>query len=176
MSPSGTPTTAFAPLSRNLILFTSGICNGCSNDFLFTNQSIDGGRKLSALSPDRRLPRFLQGGESASNCFSPLNAVVQEEQPSTEDLAVLLQAQLDEDGVQIVVEKVQEMDPDFAAASSFPCDSNVAVFTELVVVDLQVVCDFAPTLDGTTKTAIAEEFVSTYNALISGYCVRTSES
>ncbi len=65
----------------------------------------------------------------------------------------------------ISLEEVQEVDD-----SPFFCESGVTEFTDLVVIDLQIICDDVPTLDDAEKTAIAEEFVSTYNALISKYC------
>ena len=47
---------------------------------------------------------------------------------------------------------------------SFCERSGVTEFTDLVVIGLQVISDDVATLDDAEKTAIAEEFVSTYNA------------
>ena len=167
--PSSSPTnasTAIIEPSITVVLFTTGFCNGCSNDFLFGNQVVNGRRKLEKPSP---LPRFLEEDKAESNCFCPLGSTIAQEDPTTDDLQQIVQSQLVEAGAPLELLSVKEGDPE-AFQEPFLCESNTVEFTETVVVDLKVSCEDAPTLDETEKKALADEFVSTYNSLNADYC------
>ena len=107
--------------------------------------------------------------KAESNCFCPLGSTIAQEAPTTDDLQTMVQSQLVEAGVPLEVLSVEEGDPE-AFQEPFLCESIIVEFTETVVVDLKVSCEDAPTLNETEKTALADEFVSTYNSLNADYC------
>ena len=113
-APSSAPTFSFEEGASNVLLVASGFCNGCTNDFLLSNQV---SRMLrSDVNTERPSDRFLQSLSPSSNCFCLPGASVQESKPSIDAFREQLQERLPE----LAIEGVQELDPSVCAEGA--CD------------------------------------------------------
>jgi hypothetical protein len=155
--PTMSPTPLFGTGLVDLILAVSGICNGCSNSLLLSNQ-VDNRRALQSLQDD----------EPSSYCFCPLNSTVKE-QPSIVDFEISLQSRFDQENITIDVKQVLDIST-AAPTGDEECNPLLPVvdFETIVTVEV-VVCEDFSTLDEEQKTAIAQAFVSSYNSLVASY-------
>jgi hypothetical protein len=109
---------------------------------------------------DPSVPRFLQDDEMAvSYCFCPLNATIQEVQPTIQEFVEALQGQLEDDGVPLEVKDAQELEPS--------CSKDTVSFFKTVIVELAT-CE-AGLIDNDISL-LEDAFVSTYNGLAMEYC------
>jgi hypothetical protein len=152
------PTFAFGTGLVDVILAVSGICNGCGNSLLLSNQ-VDNGRVLQSL----------HDNEPSSNCFCPLNSTVKEEQPSIADFERSLQSLFDQENIMLDVKQALDISMEPPTVEEYDPLLPVVDFETIVTVEV-VVCEDFSTLDEEQKTVIAEAFVSSYNSLVASYC------
>jgi hypothetical protein len=169
MAPSASPTFLFGSegSSITVILYTSGVCSGCSNDLFLSNQV--GKRRQLAVEDSKRhdVSRFLQEEEDnvASFCYCPLNSTIRLAQPTIEDLELSLQIQFDEDGLSLGLQEVVEVSGDCG-------DTLPSEFTSLVVVTIDL--QGGPILDGEEINMLGEWFLESYNSVTDVTCNSSS--
>jgi hypothetical protein len=110
---------------------------------------------------DPNVPRFLQDDEMAvSYCFCPLNATIQEVQPTIQGFVEALRGQLEDNGVPLGVKDAQELE-------HASCSNDTVSFSKTVIVELAT-CE-AGLIDDDISI-LEDAFVSTYNGLAMEYC------
>jgi hypothetical protein len=151
-SPSSAPTTAFGAENFGyVLLFVSGVCNGCVNDFFLGNQVTNRRQVQTAVDPFRWLQN---AGSSASHCYCPTEAIVSEADLSSDSLLEGFNSGFTEIGVPLVVNDAEELKcerNDFKSQLTFQ-------FAALAIANLDDINDFG------------EFMADLYNDMVERYC------
>jgi hypothetical protein len=166
MSPSASPTNLFASNFVDVLLFVSGLCNGCCDSLTLSNQVSNGRQLFLDFSEDVPGTRAMLGEEAISNCFCPLNSVIEEQQPLNTDLAQSIQLGLQEQKLSLKLEEFGEVNvvERLLDSKSFNSEFTVSVpfFSNITLLDSD---EFAGVVN-----QLAASVEDTYNALAEDYC------
>jgi hypothetical protein len=156
--------------SLNLILIVSGVCNGYLNDIIMSNQVINNQRRLLQhhMNQQKQTPvdpfQCLEDEadeRATSNCFCPVNAVINIITPSVDVVVESFQQELGEANVDLKVKKIDEV-------ASIACDDveETTGFTSHVSFAFAASMDVAYSEVQRFAINLAEE----YNTLVMAYC------
>ena len=155
------PTYAFSS-SLNAILFVSGICNGCENSIIWTNQINGRARLLGGedSQPHNWSPRrFLEEEQAESSCFCPISAIVQDVALLANDVEQQFQSELSRSSIPLGVKKLDEVEV-------VECDTATKPFSSELTLGLSITSD----ISGNILDSVAALVEYVYNELIEDYC------
>jgi hypothetical protein len=159
MAPSSAPTFGAGPGFVYVLLFASGICNGCPNDLFLSDQvsdQVSNRRQLqTAIDPFREL-QDVNGAES--NCFCQVGSTIVENQLTNTEATILLQAEFEEAGLPPL--------NDIDEPQKFSCDEEITFFMSTFTFEFSA-------LAGVTLNEVddlGQLMATVYNTMIANYC------
>jgi hypothetical protein len=145
----GLTPTALEPYNVLVLLYVSGICNGCENGITLNNQVI--GRQLQA--------GLEEAVNASSNCYCPIDATLDIGQVSTGTVGASFQESLRNENVSLLVNELDEF-------TVVECDEEVQDFETSFILTFAVLPDIT---DGDINE-LANLIEETYNFLAGDYC------
>ena len=165
--PSEAPSKAFGGHLVRTLLTVSGVCNGCTNELFLSNQVFGGGRYLQDLRDDHIFENVLEHrnvqdqSDAASQCFCPLNAVVNLMPPSSEEVQGELSLRLEEQDIDLVVQQIDQVSAiacdDIDQTTGFASEFTISFSAAASVSDLEI-------------QQFGDTIASVYNSLVEDYC------
>ena len=157
-SPSMSPT--YSVRSRNVLFYVSGLCKGCSNDVISTNDDRRSHHGFAAAN-DRNLQQESLAEEST--CFCPANMTVIDIPPSAQAVQQAYQQELTDADLSLNVTNVFEI-------NVVECEQDLNDFDGGEISLDILLTNSSNATDNDLHTFLTQLVQATYNSMMDGYC------